>query len=113
MKKQIHFDVVIVGGSYSGLSAALALGRALRKVLVVDSGKPCNRSAPHSHNFITQDGQKPKQIADDAKAQVEKYDTIEFHEGFATKATKTQTGFEVTTDLAKTFQPKNYCSQQG
>ena len=37
------FDVIIVGGSYAGLSAAMALGRALRNVLVIDSGLPCNR----------------------------------------------------------------------
>ena len=50
------FDVIIIGGSYAGLSAAMALGRALRNVLVIDSGKPCNRQTPHSHNFITHDG---------------------------------------------------------
>src|SRR5688500_8971623 len=53
------FDVIIVGGSYAGLSAAMSLGRALRNVLIIDSGLPCNRQTPHSHNFITQDGEKP------------------------------------------------------
>jgi thioredoxin reductase len=43
MKDNNHFDALIVGGSYSGLAAAMALGRALRKVLIIDSGKPCNR----------------------------------------------------------------------
>jgi len=54
--EQKHFEVIIVGGSYSGLSAAMSLGRSLRQVLVIDSGLPCNRQTPHSHNFITQDG---------------------------------------------------------
>jgi thioredoxin reductase len=49
------FEVIIIGGSYSGLSAAMALGRSLRKVLVIDAVKPCNRQTPHSHNFLTQD----------------------------------------------------------
>ena len=53
------FDVIIIGGSYAGLSAGMALGRALRNVLVIDSGKPCNRQTPHSHNFITHDGEAP------------------------------------------------------
>jgi uncharacterized protein (DUF1501 family) len=38
-----NFDVIIVGGSYAGLSAAMSLGRALRNVLIIDSGLPCNR----------------------------------------------------------------------
>ena len=62
-----NFDVIIIGGSYAGLSAAMALGRALRNVLIIDSGLPCNRQRPHSHNFITQDGTKPSEIAEKAK----------------------------------------------
>lgn len=38
-----NFDVIIIGGSYAGLSAAMALGRSMRNVLIIDSGKPCNR----------------------------------------------------------------------
>jgi thioredoxin reductase len=57
-----QYEVIIIGGSYSGLSSAMALGRALRKVLVLDTGKPCNRYTPHSHNFITQDGETPFEI---------------------------------------------------
>jgi thioredoxin reductase len=54
-----YFDVIIIGGSCSGLSAGMALGRAMRKVLVIDSGKPCNIQTPYSHNFLTQDGKHP------------------------------------------------------
>ena len=42
-----NFDIIIIGGSYSGLSAAMALGRSLRNVLIIDSGKPCNIQTPH------------------------------------------------------------------
>lgn len=72
------FDVVIIGGSYSGLAAAMALGRSLRNVLIIDSGEPCNRQTPHSHNFLTQDGKPPGEIAAIAKQQVEKYSTVKF-----------------------------------
>lgn len=95
-KKQ--FDVIIIGGSYSGLSAAMALGRSLRDVLIIDNGKPCNIQTPHSHNFLTQDGKTPKEIATVAKQQVEKYDTVKFYKGLATIGTKTTNGFEITTD---------------
>ncbi|WP_417612155.1 NAD(P)/FAD-dependent oxidoreductase [Owenweeksia hongkongensis] len=106
MKEQTQFDVIIIGGSYSGLSAAMSLGRALRKVLIIDNGKPCNRTAPHSHNFITQDGKPPRQIADDARAQVEKYNSIQFYKGLATKAEKTTNGFTVETESGKSFHTK-------
>lgn len=87
------FDVIIIGGSYAGLSAAMALGRALRKVLIIDSGKPCNRQTPHAHNFLTQDGEKPAVIAAKAKAQVMQYRTIQFHNGLAVSGKKTEKGF--------------------
>lgn len=41
------FDVIIIGGSYSGLAAAMALGRALKQVLVINSGEPCNAQTPY------------------------------------------------------------------
>ena len=62
-----NFDVIIIGGSYAGLSSAMALGRSLRNVLIIDNGKPCNIQTPHSHNFLTQDGKTPKEISTSAK----------------------------------------------
>ena len=73
MNTKKNFEVIIIGGSYAGLSAAMALGRSLRKVLIIDSGLPCNRQTPHSHNFITQDGVQPNVIVEKAKAQVLRY----------------------------------------
>lgn len=73
MSNDTHFDVIIIGGSYAGLSAAMALGRSLRHILIIDSGQPCNQQTPHSHNFITQDGETPAAIAQKAKDQVLSY----------------------------------------
>ncbi|WP_266364099.1 NAD(P)/FAD-dependent oxidoreductase [Tellurirhabdus rosea] len=72
------YDVVIVGGSYAGLSAAMTLGRSLRNGLVIDSGLPCNRQTPHSHNLITHDGRTPGEIARIAREQVLAYPTVSF-----------------------------------
>jgi thioredoxin reductase len=94
---QDKFDAIIIGGSYSGLSAAMALGRSLRKVLVIDAGQPCNRQTPHSHNFLTQDGKTPAEISALARDQVAQYPTVTFLSGFATDAKKTDSGFEVMT----------------
>ena len=98
-----NFDVIIIGGSFAGLSAAMSLGRALRNVLVIDSGLPCNRQTPHSHNFITQDGKTPKQIATLAKEQVSQYKTIKFYSGAAINAIKKEKRFQVKTEAGDLF----------
>lgn len=95
MKDVSLFDVIIIGGSYAGLSAGMALGRALKKVLIVDSGQPCNIQTPYSHNFLTQDGKAPKEIAALGKEEVLKYETVHFHEGHTVMASKVNEGFEV------------------
>lgn len=98
MQSKNQFDAIIIGGSYAGLSAAMALGRSLRNVLVLDSGKPCNRQTPHSHNFLTQDGETPAAIAQKAKEQVLAYPTVTFKTEKAVKATGQNNAFMVTTE---------------
>lgn len=100
------FEVIIIGGSYAGLSAAMALGRSLRKVLVIDGGKPCNRQTPHSHNFLTQDGKTPTEISTIAREQVALYDTVTFHSGFVLEVKKTDYAFEVETEKGELFEGK-------
>ncbi len=65
-----NYDVIIVGGSYSGMAAALQLLRARRSVLVIDGGKRRNRAASHSHGFLAQDGVDPAVIAATARGSV-------------------------------------------
>jgi thioredoxin reductase len=100
------YEVIIIGGSYSGLSAAMTLGRASRKTLVIDAGEPCNRQTPHSHNFITHDGEVPAVISAKAKEQVLAYPTITFVNDKALKATKRTDGFEITTESGKRYSAK-------
>ncbi len=97
MNKKSNLDVIIIGGSYSGLAAAMALGRSLKHVLIIDSGKPCNKQTPRSHNFLTQDGKTPDEIAILGRQQVEKYDTVRFLNGTVIKGTKIENGFEIQT----------------
>lgn len=108
-----HFDVVIIGGSYAGLSAAMALGRSLRNVLVIDSGKPCNIQTPHSHNFLTQDGQTPSEIARIALEQVKRYETVTFVQDTAIQASKMENGFEVKTVNKAVFTAKKIIFASG
>jgi len=104
MKKD--YEVIIIGGSYAGLSAAMALGRALRKVLIIDAGQPCNRQTPHSHNFITQDRETPAAISAKAKEQGMRYPTVTFLDAKAVTGTKTTNGFKIITDANETFSAK-------
>ena len=104
--KELIYDVIIIGGSYSGLAAAMSLGRALRNVLIIDSALPCNRQTPHSHNFITHDGEKPAVIAQKAREQVLQYKTVQLQNDIAVGGIKTADSFAVTTKTGKIYKAK-------
>ena len=103
MKKEEHFDVIIIGGSYSGLAAGMALGRALKQVLIIDSHTPCNRQTPYSHNLITNDGKTPAEIASVAKQQVAAYPTVHFFNGLAVQGSGTNNAFKIKVASGETF----------
>jgi thioredoxin reductase len=73
---QEPYDVTVVGGSFAGVSAAMQLARARRRVLLIDAGRPRNRFASHAHGFLGQDGVAPAQIVASATAQLLKYPTV-------------------------------------
>ena len=106
MADRREFDVIIIGGSYAGLSAAMALGRALRQVLIIDGGKPCNRQTPHSHNFITHDGETPSAISKKAKEQVMRYPTVTFTNGIAMSGKKLEGKFQIDINSGQSFHAK-------
>src|SRR3954463_11686197 len=69
-------DVIIIGGSFAGLAAALQLGRAHRKGTVLDTGLPRNRFAGHSHCLLGHDHKPPLEILAEARQQLARYPTI-------------------------------------
>ncbi len=85
-------DVIVVGGGFAGLSAAMQLARARRRVLVVDAGLPRNRFAEASHGFLGQDGKPPFDILRQAACQVAAYPTVEIARGEALKALRDENG---------------------
>lgn len=95
MENKSKYDVVIIGGSYSGLAAGMALGRALKNVLIIDSGDPCNKQTPYSHNFLTNDGKTPEELRSIARHQVKMYETVEMIDALATAVKKIESGLEV------------------
>jgi thioredoxin reductase len=91
------YDVIIVGGSYGGLAAALQLARARRRVLVLDAGQRRNRFARRSHGFLGHDGQTPEAIAAKGRTDVLAYATVTWLEDLATEARPIPGGFAVRT----------------
>lgn len=89
-------DVLIVGGSYAGLSAGLQLARARRTVAIVDAGERRNRFAAHSHGFLTQDGADPAEIARIARTQISAYPTVDWHDGRVVMARQIANAFSAT-----------------
>ncbi|OYX17705.1 MAG: thioredoxin reductase, partial [Brevundimonas diminuta] len=85
-------DAVVIGGSYAGLSAALQLVRARRRVLVIDDGRPRNRFAARAHGVLSNDGRPGFEIAAAARAQVAAYPTAAFRMAEAVDATRIDGG---------------------
>lgn len=91
------WDVIIIGGGAAGLSAALILARARRRVLVLDAHQPRNRFAPHMHGVLSRDGYSPLDLVSDGYREVRAVDgVIENARVVETRAMAD--GFEVVTD---------------
>lgn len=72
-----EWDVLIVGGGPAGLSAALVLARACRRVLVCDQGLPRNRHSRQLHGFITRDGTAPAELLEQARRDLAGYPEVD------------------------------------
>lgn len=95
-----HWDVIIIGGGTAGLSAALILARARRRVLVLDAQQPRNRFAPHMHGVLSRDGYSPLDLVADGYREVRAVDGVIAH-ARVVGAHPTDTGFEVTTEAGE------------
>ncbi|RCR66715.1 NAD(P)/FAD-dependent oxidoreductase [Larkinella punicea] len=100
------YDVIIIGGSYAGLSAALVLGRSLWTVLVLDSGQPANRQTPYSHSFLTRDGETPAELTRIARQQALAYPTVSLRDTTVTTAQPLDSSFQVRTNEGEVFTAK-------
>ncbi|AJY47938.1 NAD(P)/FAD-dependent oxidoreductase [Martelella endophytica] len=89
-------DVIVVGGAFAGMSAALQLLRARRTVLVIDSGERRNRFASHAHGFLGNDGTPPGEIAAVARRQLEAYPTLDWIDARVTEVEGSKEAFAVT-----------------
>lgn len=73
MNEMSTYDVAVIGGGAAGLSAALVLARALRRVVVIDAGQPRNAPAAHMQGFLSRDGMPPTELLAAGRAEVASY----------------------------------------
>lgn len=97
MNDSTQFDVAIIGGGAAGLSAAVALSRSLRSVIVIDGGEPRNAPAAGAHNVLGREGIAPGDLLAAGRREAEGYGARIRH-GEAVGARRTDAGFAV--DLA-------------
>jgi thioredoxin reductase len=88
------YDVIVIGGGAAGLSAAVALGRSRRSVLVIDAGEPRNAPADGVHNFLSREGTPPGDLLVAGRAEVEQYGGA-IRSGRATGAERLDDAFAV------------------
>ncbi|MGC0342498.1 NAD(P)/FAD-dependent oxidoreductase [Streptomyces sp. SLBN-8D4] len=86
------YEVIVVGGGAAGLSAALVLGRARRRTLVVDAGEPRNAPAAHMQGFLTRDGMPPAEFLAIGREEIREYGV----ELVRDRVTEVAPGFTVT-----------------
>lgn len=96
MKSDAHknHDVLILGAGPAGLSAAMALGRLHRDVLVCDDGRPRNESSAHANNLPGHDGMHPALWRAQVRTELKKYATVSFSETTVRQLTRQGDLFE-------------------
>ncbi|MET8719245.1 NAD(P)/FAD-dependent oxidoreductase [Streptomyces misionensis] len=87
-------EVIVVGGGAAGLSAALVLGRARRRTLVVDAGEPRNTPSPHMHGYLTRDGMSPADFLAAGHREIARYG-VELVRDRVVDASRDEDGFAV------------------
>src|SRR5919112_5636328 len=90
------YDAVIVGGGPAGLSAALVLGRATKRVLVVDAGRPANAVSQGVGGLLGHDRVKPADLRGEGRRQLEEHPAVEVRHGAVDDVKPAADGFAVT-----------------
>lgn len=93
------WECIVVGGGAAGLSAALVLGRARRRTLLVDAGAPSNLVAHGIGGLLGQDGRPPAGLYAAGRAELAAYPSVRVVEGEAVDARRDDRG-DFIVDLA-------------
>jgi thioredoxin reductase len=104
LEAEVDFDVLVVGGSWAGLSAALQLARTKKRVLLIDAGEPRNRTALYVHGYLGAEFRPPMTVMADLTTEVRKYKPLNYQNTRATEAGRAEDGrFEVKTSTGPTL----------
>jgi len=103
MKNIQQFDVAIIGGASAGLTAALILGRSIRKTVVFDTGEPRNKPAGHAHNVFTRDGTSPLELLNIGREQLKAYPSVTIAKERVITAVKEEGGFRLETASGEAY----------
>jgi thioredoxin reductase len=107
------FDVCIIGGGASGLSAALYLARMRRQAVVFDAGKPANRFTKASHSFFTRDGTAPAELLQIGREQLKPYETVKVQMQEVVKIVRQNAHFELITQDGESYQSRKVLLTMG
>nr|WP_229914062.1 NAD(P)/FAD-dependent oxidoreductase [Streptomyces capitiformicae] len=94
-----QYEVIVIGGGAAGLSAALVLGRARRRTLVIDAGEPRNAPAAHMQGYLSRDGFPPAEFLAMGREEIARYG-VELVRDRATNVTRNHDGQTFTATLA-------------
>ncbi|MFS0726607.1 NAD(P)/FAD-dependent oxidoreductase [Paenibacillus sp. 1P07SE] len=107
------YECAIVGGGPAGLNAALVLGRARRRVALLDNNQPRNAVTHASHGFITRDGIKPEEFRRIGYEEVLRYPSVEHHEEEVIRIGRLEDGFELETAAGKRIRARKIILSSG
>ncbi|MEJ2171136.1 MAG: NAD(P)/FAD-dependent oxidoreductase [Woeseiaceae bacterium] len=100
-----NYDVAIVGGGPAGLSAALVLARACRRVAVINAGTPRNSASPAVHAFLSRDGTLPADLKKISRKQIALYPDVDFVDHYVRhiRAARPEAGFRIALNGGQTL----------
>jgi thioredoxin reductase len=92
------WDCIIVGGGAAGLSAALVLGRARQRTLLIDAGQPSNLVAEGMGGVLGYDGRPPEDLYRTGRGELERYPSVELRRGTVVSGRLVEGEFELEVD---------------
>src|SRR3954447_55254 len=95
--RNLPYDAVIVGGGPAGLSAALVLGRARKRVLVVDDDRPANAASQGVGGLLGHDRVKPADLRDSGQRQLAGHASVALRHGAVDDAERIRDRFVLRT----------------
>jgi thioredoxin reductase/SAM-dependent methyltransferase len=107
-----QWDAIVIGAGPAGLSAALMLGRARRRTLVIDAGNPRNRFAAHLHGVLGNEGTPPGQFLERGRIEISGYG-VAFREGVVDQVADSQDGLTITLGTGEVVQTRSIVVASG